>query len=451
MTMTPFFLELHAAYQSELDDLATDSEGRDVLQQRLREKRREIGFLAQMMELSPEMVAVVFHRGFQFREPAVMEQLLTLEADEFPDWDDVLVSVQLHPWAQDLAAIVRKQPAGEWFLTVAAVLEYLQGRRVALPGGDLTRPPMRTRPMARARPGPGATTRSATTTRTMPRPTASAKRPAPTGWPSRASTARNEPPGSRFTFRPTDMNPIALIEKTRSLIAAGDISGAEAALADLADTEGDGALMVVLEQLQPKDILAVIREYDNSKDSVINLLVTPAQFARAVVIEKQYKDLTRTHLRGMMNAVIFREDADPIEFLTAIGDLEGGSEALADYFSEKWSRIEAFARTGLFDTVEDDGEIVSEATLRGATYARARIERDEVADQDWMELAWILRYELPDLFIEMLLVLRAKARAHDLGLDDEDAEEDDGKVDLADTDRGRATPVAQDPDEESAI
>jgi hypothetical protein len=135
MTMTPFFLELHAAYQSELDDLATDSEGRDVLQQRLREKRREIGFLAQMMELSPEMVAVVFHRGFQFREPAVMEQLLTLEADEFPDWDDVLVSVQLHPWAQDLAAIVREQPAGEWFLTVAAVLEYLQGRRVALPAG----------------------------------------------------------------------------------------------------------------------------------------------------------------------------------------------------------------------------------------------------------------------------------------------------------------------------
>ena len=247
------------------------------------------------------------------------------------------------------------------------------------------------------------------------------------------------------------MNAIALIEKTRSLIAAGDIAAAEAALADLADTEGDGALMVVLEQLQPKDILAVIREYDNTKDSVINLLVTPAQFARAVVIEKQYKDLTRTHLRGMMNAVIFREDADPIEFLTAIGDLEGGSEALADYFSEKWSRIEAFARTGLFDTVEDDGEIVSEATLRGATYARARIERDEVADQDWMELAWILRYELPDLFIEMLLVLRAKARAHDLGLDDEDSDEGDGKVDLADTDRGRATPVAQDPDEESAI
>jgi hypothetical protein len=247
------------------------------------------------------------------------------------------------------------------------------------------------------------------------------------------------------------MNQIALIAKTRSLIASGDISGAEAALAELADTEGDGALMVVLEQLQPKDILAVIREYDNSKDSVINLLVTPAQFARAVVIEKQYKDLTRTHLRGMMNAVIFREAADPLDFLTAIGDLEGGSEALADYFTEKWSRIEAFARTGLFDAVEDDGEIVSESALRGNAYARPRVERDEVADQDWMELAWLLRYELPDLFIEMLIVLRAKARAHDLGLDEEEAEEDDGKFETSETDRGKVTPAARDSDEESAI
>lgn len=247
------------------------------------------------------------------------------------------------------------------------------------------------------------------------------------------------------------MNQIALIAKTRSLIASGDISGAEAALAELADTEGDGALMVVLEQLQPKDILAVIREYDNSKDSVINLLVTPAQFARAVVIEKQYKDLTRTHLRGMMNAVIFREAADPLDFLTAIGDLEGGSEALADYFTEKWSRIEAFARTGLFDAVEDDGEIVSESALRGNAYARPRVERDEVADQDWMELAWLMRYELPDLFIEMLIVLRAKARAHDLGLDEEEADEDDGKFETSETDRGKVTPAARDSDEESAI
>ncbi len=250
------------------------------------------------------------------------------------------------------------------------------------------------------------------------------------------------------------MNHLALIAKTQSLIAAGDIVGAESALVELADTQGDAALMVVLEQLPPKDILAVIREYDNSKESVINLLVTPAQFARAVVIEKQYRDLTRSHLRGMVNSIIFREDADPLEFLTAIGDLEGGSEALADYFSEKWSRVEAFARSGSFDAVEDDGELLSETALLASAYVKPHLEQDEVADQDWMQLAWLLRHECPDLFIEMLIVLRAKARAHDQGLGEEDSQEqdeDDGKVETGDTDRGRATPAVLESDEESAI
>lgn len=248
------------------------------------------------------------------------------------------------------------------------------------------------------------------------------------------------------------MNHLALIAKTQSLIAAGDIVGAEAALVELADTEGDSALMVVLAQLPPKDILAVIREYDNSRESVINLMVTPMQFARAVVIEKQYKDLTRTHLRGMLNSVIFREDADPVEFMTAIGDLEGGSEALADYFEEKWSRIEAFARTGTFDTLEDDGEMLSETALLASAYAKPRIEQDEVADHDWMELAWILRYQCPDLFMEMLLVLRAKARAFAAGQgEDETGDEDDDRVETGDTDRGKATPAARESDEESAI
>ncbi|MDB5743422.1 MAG: hypothetical protein JWR68_1737 [Polaromonas sp.] len=255
------------------------------------------------------------------------------------------------------------------------------------------------------------------------------------------------------TDTPSHMNHLALIEKTQTLIAAGDIVGAESALVELADTEGDAALMVVLDQLPPKDILAVIREYDNSKESVINLLVTPEQFARAVVIEKQYKDLARTHLRGMVNSIIFREDADPLEFLNAIGDLEGGSEALADYFTDKWDRVESFAATGSFDAMKDTGELLSKAALLASAYEKPELEQDEIADRDWMELAWLLRYQCPDLFIEMLTVLRAKARAHDTGLDeeDDDTEEDDGKVETGNTDRGKVTPAARESDEESAI
>jgi hypothetical protein len=220
---------------------------------------------------------------------------------------------------------------------------------------------------------------------------------------------------------------------------------------DLADREGDKALMVVLEQLPPKDILAVIREYDPSKDSVISMLVTPEQFARAVVIEKRYKDLTRSHLRGMVNAIIFREDADPIEFLQALADLEGGSEALADYFTDKWSRVESFARTGNFDALEDDGQMLSEQALLASAHVRPVLHHDEVADSDWMELAWLLRYQCPDLFSEMLLVLRAKARRGEQAHEEEEDEEDDGKVETSATDRGRITQASLDPDEESAI
>jgi len=248
------------------------------------------------------------------------------------------------------------------------------------------------------------------------------------------------------------MNHLALIAKTQSLIASGDIVAAEAALADLADAEGDQALMVVMEQLPPKDLLAVMREYDSSKESIMNLLVSPEQFAKAVVMEKQYKDLSHTHLRGMVNSIIFREDADPVEFLEAIGNLEGGADALANYFAEKWGRIEAFARTGTFDAVEEDGLMLSRADLQASAYVRPVLEHDEVADQDWMELAWILRYQCPDLFIEMLLVLRAHAKAFMRGeLEEEDAEEDDGKVETRDTDQGKATPAARVSDEESAI
>ena len=125
MTISPFFRNLRTAYRAEMDDLTFDSDGRDVLRQRLGEKRQEIGFLVQMMALSPEMVAVIFHQGLRFTEPAVMEHLLSHEADELPEWASVCAGVDLTPWARELSEIILKAPAGEWFLTVAAGLQYM--------------------------------------------------------------------------------------------------------------------------------------------------------------------------------------------------------------------------------------------------------------------------------------------------------------------------------------
>lgn len=130
MTISPFFTDLRSAYEAELDDLSQDSEGKDVLRKRLADKRGEIEFLVKMMELSPEMVAVVFHQAFEFKRPAVMDDLLSFEADELPDWSTLAADIKIAPWAQDLADKVLGESGGEWFLTVAATLEYMAGKPV---------------------------------------------------------------------------------------------------------------------------------------------------------------------------------------------------------------------------------------------------------------------------------------------------------------------------------
>ncbi len=128
MSISPFFQQLRSAYQAEVNDMAFDSEGQDVLQRRLKERRKELSFLLQMMQLSPEMVAVVFHQGFEFKQPLVLDGLLALESDQLPVWDSLKDAIHLPKWSRDLSHTVLKEPAGDWFLTVAAALEYMYNK-----------------------------------------------------------------------------------------------------------------------------------------------------------------------------------------------------------------------------------------------------------------------------------------------------------------------------------
>lgn len=125
MSTSSFFHNLRSAYQAELDDLSTDSEGHDVLSKRLAEKRREMGFLVKMMEISPEMVAVVLHRAFRFAIPAAMDHLVAQDADELPAWAAINDTVEVAPWAHGIVQTILKEPAGDWFMTIAAALEYM--------------------------------------------------------------------------------------------------------------------------------------------------------------------------------------------------------------------------------------------------------------------------------------------------------------------------------------
>jgi hypothetical protein len=231
----------------------------------------------------------------------------------------------------------------------------------------------------------------------------------------------------------------AIVVKAASLIRAGDIHAAEYALVSLVETEGDHALVAVLEEMPPKDLLAVIREYDASKESVVNLLVTPEQFARAVVMEKLYGDHTHAHLRGMINSVIFRDEDQTGEFIEAIGNIDGGCEALIDYLSDRDEEIVHFAAYGTFNphhTEEGD-----------------EIDRSEASDHDWKELIWLLKHEHTDMFeqiwpaLKTMMLARQKWEQEQMALEEQNAQGSQTRVDSA----PHARKATVDPAEESAL
>lgn len=133
MSISGYFKHLRTSYQAELDDLTSDSEGKDVLKKRLAEKRNELDFLKQMIELSPEMVAVIFHNAFNYKLPAVMDDLLSFEADELPGWSTLNAVVTMADWAKEPAKVILKEPFGEQFLVVAAALEYMYHKKTHRP------------------------------------------------------------------------------------------------------------------------------------------------------------------------------------------------------------------------------------------------------------------------------------------------------------------------------
>jgi hypothetical protein len=125
MMLSAFFEDLTKAYQAELEDLQSDSEGNDILASRLKSKRAQFALMMPMIETDPEMVAVAFHGGVDFTNPQALTMLLGEEPDDFPSWTEVADAVQFEPWAQKLAEVALQEPGGERFLITTICLEYL--------------------------------------------------------------------------------------------------------------------------------------------------------------------------------------------------------------------------------------------------------------------------------------------------------------------------------------
>ena len=250
-----------------------------------------------------------------------------------------------------------------------------------------------------------------------------------------------------------------VVIKTSQLILAGDLEGAERALTAIAESDGDAALVEVLNEVPPKDLLAIMRGFDGSKETVINMVVTPDQFARAVILEARYGEKTHRALHGMMNAVIYRDEDMTAEYLEAIGEIEGGYQVLLDYFCERDEEFLAFAMNGQFSEdyhaehglesrsitwLNEKIDEIDEALHDGDSISgsRPKVSRSEIADHDWMETAWVLRYELSDIFEQIVIGLR------DLMLKRVAALED---FDLPLTQQSQPKAAAAEDEEESAL
>ncbi|MCZ2498605.1 hypothetical protein GN316_17725 [Xylophilus sp. Kf1] len=127
MHVSPFFHNLRTAYLAELDDMRHDSDGKFVLDRRLAERRGEVTFLVAMLEVAPEMVAVVLHKAFRFTSTAAMDRVLACEPEDLPAWDSLQPAIDIAPWATATVRLLREQAAGDRFLSVAAALEYMAG------------------------------------------------------------------------------------------------------------------------------------------------------------------------------------------------------------------------------------------------------------------------------------------------------------------------------------
>jgi hypothetical protein len=130
VSISPYFADLYASYEAELDDLSSDSEGKSALKKRLNEKRQEIEHILPMIEFAPEMVAVIFHNAFSFNSPKVMQEIIFNEpegyGDDFITWNELSSHLSIASWAETLIDATLNTEGGDLFMVMAAALEFMR-------------------------------------------------------------------------------------------------------------------------------------------------------------------------------------------------------------------------------------------------------------------------------------------------------------------------------------
>lgn len=203
-----------------------------------------------------------------------------------------------------------------------------------------------------------------------------------------------------------------VIRQVTNLVSFGDLVAAEAALVAVAEEEGDSALVALLDSLPERDLIAILREYDSSHDTPVAALISPEKFARIIGLEALYDDKGHDRLKGMINAVLLRDEETTDDYIAAMAETEQGLFAFRDYFSDHHTALEYLAQHGRIDMDQVDCE---DFALEDAISLEVLLRQEEESsvstfaehrDGDWMQIAWLLRHHHLDFFADILRLLR---------------------------------------------
>jgi hypothetical protein len=130
-----FFDDLSERYNIELDDLRSDSEGKDVLNKVLQQKRDAFKTFLPMLEEAPEMIAPALHGAFKILDRRLLDQAANSAPGlgGFPRWAALEPTLQIAPWARPMIAMCLEAPDGDAFLVTAAVLEWMLNEDIRRP------------------------------------------------------------------------------------------------------------------------------------------------------------------------------------------------------------------------------------------------------------------------------------------------------------------------------
>ena len=125
MIMSPYFSQLKDSYQSEIDDLRFDTEGRDVLSARLADRRRLFKEILPMMQDAPEMVAATFHGLSTVNDRALMEQFVLEGPGTLESWEVVSGNLTICGDQDPLVQLALSSAGGDEFLVTMACLQFI--------------------------------------------------------------------------------------------------------------------------------------------------------------------------------------------------------------------------------------------------------------------------------------------------------------------------------------